>query len=94
MFDYYKNVLFLYETRVQSEASIWGEEFINFISTLITCRIIRKSEKLNLFEKMTYGEMMEDLEHVLRPVEKYKINEIPAEDDENWMNTTDAAIKF
>lgn len=94
VFDYYKNVLFLYETRVQSEASIWGEEFINFISTLITCRIIRKSEKLNLFEKMTYGEMMEDLEHVLRPVEKYKINEIPAEDDENWMNTTDAAMKI
>lgn len=94
IFDYYKNNLFLNETRVQSEASIWGEEFINFISTLITCRIIRKSEKLNLFEKMTFGEMMEDLEHVLRPIKGYKTNEIPEEDDDKWMNTTDAAMEI
>ena len=43
---------------------------------------------------MTFGEMIEDLEHVLRSINSYKINEIPAEDDGNWMKTTDAAMEI
>ena len=40
---------------------------------------------------MTFGEMIEDIEHVLRLIKDFKINKIPADDNEKWMNTTDAA---
>jgi hypothetical protein len=36
-------------------------EFVNFIATLITSRMVRKAGDAGLLDTMTYGDLMEDL---------------------------------
>ncbi|WP_373265921.1 hypothetical protein [Hungatella hathewayi] len=61
VFNRYKSDECLEHTDVQNEFSVIGNEFINFISTVATCRIIRKARETGLFDHMTYGELMDDL---------------------------------
>ncbi len=61
VFDRFKNDLFLNRTNVQNDFSVIGSEFINFISTLITCRLIKKIEATDLFKKYTYKSIMSAL---------------------------------
>jgi hypothetical protein len=47
--------------------AVIGSEFVNFISTVATCRIIRKAEKTGgLLKQMSYGELMDDLSSAWR----------------------------
>ncbi len=69
---------------VQNDFAVIGSEFINYIATTATCRIIKKIEQTNLLKEMTYGELMDDLSSAWRltnaPSE-------PATDDGCWVHT-------
>lgn len=47
--------------RGEGDFTLIGIEFLNFISTLITCRIVERMKKTELLKEMTYQELMEDL---------------------------------
>ena len=75
-------------SNVLNEFSVWGEEFVNFIAATLTCRILRRAEKAKLLDKMTFSEMLEDLEQSWRPVKDAEVNAIPDSTDGKWVNTT------
>jgi hypothetical protein len=60
-FRYYKNVTDFDDTRVHSDYSVYGSEFVNFISSVMTSRIIRKFEEIGLFSEMSYKDIMSKL---------------------------------
>ena len=84
VFKHYKSDEGLNNTRVQNDFAVIGSEFINYIATTATCRIIKKIEQTNLLKEMTYGELMDDLSSAWRltnaPSE-------PATDDGCWVHT-------
>jgi len=83
LFKTYKSNLQLTTTNVQNDYSVFGSEFINFISTLITQRIINKFIELELLEDDTYGDIMDDLCMAWR---KYKEKDDPKANDRNWIH--------
>jgi transposase len=60
-FRYYKNVTDFDDTKVHSDYSVYGSEFVNFISSVMTARLLRKFEETGLFSEMTYHEIMSRL---------------------------------
>jgi hypothetical protein len=68
VFHRYKSDECLDKTNVQGDFSVIGSEFINFISTVATCRIIRKARFAGLLNDMSYGELMDDLSSAWRMV--------------------------
>jgi hypothetical protein len=84
VFNRYKNDECLNQTNVQGDFSLIGSEFINFISTVATCRIIRKARTAGLLEKMSYGDLMDDLSSAWRRVDAPKN---PASNDGYWIHT-------
>jgi len=84
VFNRYKSDECLDKTNVQGDFSVIGSEFINFISTVATCRIIRKARSAGLLEDMSYGELMEDLSSAWRMVDAPKL---PRSDDGYWVHT-------
>ncbi|MEA5106066.1 MAG: transposase [Sphaerochaeta associata] len=60
-FRYYKHVTDFDDTRVHSDVSVYGSEFINFISSVMTARLIRKFDETGLFSDMTYNDIMSRL---------------------------------
>lgn len=88
VFNHYKNDIDLDVTRVQGDGTVTGSEFINFIATIMTCRILRRATKAGVFDRMSYQQMMEDLRSVQRFVPGGI--EMPLEDDEYWNNPTQA----
>ena len=51
VFNRYKSDECLDKTNVQGDFSVIGSEFVNFISTVITCRLIKKARDAKLLEK-------------------------------------------
>lgn len=90
MFNRYKNDECLDHTNVQGDFSVIGNEFINFISTVATCRILKKAQKAELFDKMSYAELMDDLSSTWRysdaPAD-------PATDDGYWVHTLNVVFE-
>jgi hypothetical protein len=86
VFKRYKSDECLDKTRVQGDFSVIGAEFIHFISTLATCRIIRKAKLAGLLDHLTYGDLMEDLSSAWRTV---NAPEYATSDDGYWINTCD-----
>lgn len=84
VFNRYKSDECLDHTDVQNDFSVIGSEFINFISTVATCRIIRKAREAGLFDHMTYGELMDDLSSAWRRTDA---PEEAATDDGYWVHT-------
>lgn len=84
VFNRYKSDECLDHTDVQGDFSVIGGEFINFISTVATCRIIRKAQDAGLLEKMSFGELMDDLSSAWR---KTDAPSEPATDDGGWVHT-------
>ena len=66
MFKAYKSSLDLDQTRVQGNCSVIGSEFINFLSSLVTSRIMREFEKAGLIDDDSYGDVMDDLNSALK----------------------------
>ena len=53
VFKRYKNDECLDKTEVQGDFSLLGLEFINFISTVLTCRMLKKAREAGLLEKVS-----------------------------------------
>lgn len=84
VFNRYKSDECLDHIDVQGDFSVIGSEFVNFLATVATCRIVRKATQTGLLSKMTYSELMDDLSSVWRKVDA------PSEastDDGYWMHT-------
>lgn len=91
MFSQYKGDLGLTTTRVQGDYSVIGEEFINFISTILTSRMTKKADNLGLLDNMSYGELMEDLSSAWRNKEFERIE--PKDNDKGWIHTLPSVMK-
>lgn len=89
VFKRYKNELDFDQTNVQSDPSTIGKEFINFICILATTRVLRKARGAGLLEKMSYGDLMDDLKQCWRKVDA---PEEPANDDGCWVHTFEAGF--
>ena len=84
VFNRYKSDECLDKTDVQGDFSLIGSEFINFVSTVLTCRMLRKAREAGLLEKVSYGELLDDLSTAWRMVDS---PEAPATDDGCWVHT-------
>lgn len=62
VFRYYKDVNGFDETRVQSDYSVMSSEFICFLSTVITSRLLRSFASVKSLEGVSYGKTMRILE--------------------------------
>ena len=91
VFRQYKNEICLNKTRVQSDYSVWGDEFINFIATVLTCRMIRKLEQTVLLREATYGHVMDDLSSAWR---RSDAPSVPRRDDGAWVHTTNVVFEM
>lgn len=58
---YYKQSCEFNKTRVHDDYSVYMTEFINFLSSLLTYRLLNRFEDTGLLEKYTYGEIMQRL---------------------------------
>ena len=83
-FRAYKHDEDLTESRVQSDFTLIGSEFVNFISTIITQRIISKAIRLDLLKHISYKELLDDLNSAWR---KTDAPEIARSDDSYWVHT-------
>ena len=84
VFNRYKNDECLDKTSVQGDFSVIGSEFINFIATVITCRLVKKAREAQLLEKMSYGDLMDDLSTA------WRMKDAPGEPstgDKYWVHT-------
>jgi len=84
VFNRYKSDECLDKTNVQGDFSLIGSEFINFIATVTTCRLLKKARDTKLLDQMTYGDLMEDLSSAWRMIDA---PETPATDDGKWVHT-------
>ena len=84
VFKQYKNDECLDHTNVQGDFSVIGSEFVNFISTVMTCRILRKLEQTDLLKEMSYGDLMDDLSSAWRRTDG---PEAPKSSDGAWVHT-------
>ena len=85
VFKHYKNDECLDQTNVQGDFSLIGAEFINFISTVLTCRLIRKAREARLLDKMSFGSLMDDLNSSWRQTSENEDD--PHTDDGKWVHT-------
>jgi hypothetical protein len=60
-FRYYKVATEFDDTKVHSDYSVIGSEFINFISSVMTMRLVREFDDTGLSRKMSYSEIMGEL---------------------------------
>ena len=58
---YYKSACEFDETRVHDDYSVIGSEFCDFLSTVLTFRLINSFDKANLLEKNTYKKLLSTL---------------------------------
>ena len=82
---YYKNALGFDVTRVHDDYSVIGSEFIDFLSTVITFRLLNLFDEKGLLEDMSYKKIM----HILQRGKRIK-------NDNEWelikMNPSQIAI--
>ena len=91
VFKKYKNDIDLSSTNVHANFSVIGSEFVNFISVLMTCRIVHLLEKKCILDEMSYGSALTFLRSSWRKIDA------PVEastDDGYWWNTNDNALKL
>ena len=91
VFKSYKSELEFSATHKHGDFSVFGAEFINFISTLITRRIINKFKSLDLLKNDTYGNLMEDLSMAWRKNIK---NDAPDSKDSNWVHANVGTLEL
>lgn len=90
VFRHYKSDECLDKTNVQGDFSVIGSEFINFIATVATCRILKKARVAGLLEKMSYGELMEDLSSAWR---RSDAPEDAKSNDGYWVHTLNVVFE-
>ncbi len=90
VFRYYKSDVDLDKTGAQADFEVIGSEFINFIVTTLTCRIIKKMSKCGVLDKLSYKTVMDDLFSAFR---KIGHSNDAVEKDEYWVHTLPKAMK-
>ena len=58
---YYKHALGLDQTRVHADLSVIGSEFIDFLSSVLTFKVINFLDSRKVLEKMSYGKVIKKL---------------------------------
>ena len=58
VFRFYKNILEIDSVGVQQDTRLYGEEFINFLSTIITCRMRNHFDRQELFKDYSFRQIM------------------------------------
>ena len=85
VFRHYKSDEELDSTNVQSDFNVLGSEFVNFVATVATCRIMQRMNQSGLLKKYTYGDIIDDLNCAWRktdaPTDK------PLITDDGWVRT-------
>ncbi|MGN1393160.1 MAG: transposase [Succinivibrionaceae bacterium] len=83
---YYKNACQYDETRVHDDYSVIGSEFCDFLSTVLTFRLLKKLDKTELLKSYTYKKIMS----VLKRAKKVRV------DTEEWqlVNMNPSQIKI
>ncbi len=84
VFNRYKSDECLDKTNVQGDFSVIGSEFINFISTVLTCRLIKKAREAGLLDEMSYGDLIDDLNSAWRMADA---PDDPETGDKYWVHT-------
>lgn len=82
LFDAYKNDECRDCTNVQDDFSVFGSEFVNFLATVLTCRLRRRAQRAGLLNKCSFKDLMEDLATAWRKVDGPLS---PASDDSYWV---------
>ncbi len=85
----YKGEENLDSTNVQGDFSLIGAEFVNFIATLMTSRMVRKAGNAKLLDTMTYGDLMDDLSSAWRVSNS---TEFPRSNDKKWVHTLPSVL--
>ncbi len=84
VFNRYKNDECLDTTNEQNDFSVIGSEFVNFISTVMTSRMLRKAEMAHLLDHESYGDLMDDLSEMWRRVDAP--DKLPDTGDIYWVH--------
>ena len=84
MFRRYKNDEYFDVTRVHNDYSVQGLEFVNFIATTITAKILNKLEACDGLKDITYGDLIEDLNAIWR-YSTAPDDVLPDVDDGYWL---------
>ncbi len=87
----YKGEECLDSTGVQGDYSLLGTEFVNFVATLMTSRMVKKAGDAGLLDKMMYGDLMEDLSSAWRYCDA---PERPKSYDKKWNHTLPSVFEI
>ena len=68
VFKTFKQDLCITKTNVQNNFSVEGTQFINFVSSVLTCRLINKIKKAELFDTYSFNGLMKVLSKMWRKV--------------------------
>lgn len=91
VFQRYKSDEGLDQTRVQTDFSVIGSEFINFVATTLTCRMLQKAQDAGLLKNDSWSDLMDDLSSAWRKVDGPKN---PRADDDAWVHTLPSVMKL
>lgn len=82
LFREYKSCTKLNTTNSQTDFTVRGEEFVNFIAAVTASRVIKRFEKASLLNEDTYADVMEDLARLRRSVQAP--DALPEREDRYW----------
>ena len=91
MFRQFKHFECFDTTKVQSDFAVMGKEFVNLISTIITSRLLKSVSKTNLLDKMSFGDLIDDLGTAWRLTDSFN-SEKPQSSDDKWVHTLDCVM--
>lgn len=80
-FRYYKHAIELDDTKVHSDYSVIGSEFINFFASVMTVRLVNRFDDCGLFKTMSYAGVMSELATA-------KKAKLPGSDSWDFVRTT------
>ncbi|MDO5861900.1 MAG: transposase [Thermoplasmata archaeon] len=75
-FRMYKDFEELDETRVHSDYSVYGTQFVNYLSTVLTCRLVKRFAEVEALDRISYVKVLD----ILRSAQRARLP------DGSWMN--------
>lgn len=90
VFRFFKNDLDIHSTDAQDDFTVIGEEFVNTISSGITCRLMNLFRDRELLKEMSFGDIMDDLSGVWRSTDAP--DSLPDRDDRYWQHPFEYAL--
>ena len=90
VFRFFKNDLDIHSTDARDDFTVIGEEFVNTISSGITCRLMNLFRDTELLKEMSFGDIMDDLSGVWRSTDAP--DSLPNRDDKYWEHPFEYAL--